>query len=115
MTETQLESAFVRWANSLDIRAFKGATANMKGFPDRFVHLPNGGGTVYVEFKGTSSYGLSPTQKWWKKYLLASSPHRYYIVDTPEKLQELIEICTALMQNGHRITALECAIIKKEC
>ena len=32
MTEKQLERAFVRWANSLDIRAFKGATANMKGF-----------------------------------------------------------------------------------
>ena len=50
MTEKQLESAFVRWANSLNIRALR-SSCEYEGFPDRFVHLPNGGGTVYVEFK----------------------------------------------------------------
>ena len=61
------------------------STANMKDFLTAS-YIYRTVWTVYVEFKGTSA-GLSPTQKWWKNYLLASSPHRYYMVDTPEKLQ----------------------------
>jgi len=75
--EEYLESAFVKWCKQRDIVPIKGPAQTAKGFPDRFCQLPNGGGTIYVEFKGSSKYyDLTPMQVWWKDYIRASSPGR---------------------------------------
>jgi hypothetical protein len=107
MTEKQLESSFVRWCQYKKIVAIKGPAATAKGFPDRFLQLPNGGGTVYVEFKGTSYYGLAPLQLWWKEYIINSSPHRYFLVDNEEDLEQLKSTCEKFISIGPKLIAFE--------
>lgn len=99
--EKRYEQDFCRWCSAQDMKALKGPTANSGGFPDRFVQLKNGGGTVYVEFKGTSDYyGLSERQLWWCDYLKASNPHRYFVVSDQETLERLKRACLVFMEIG---------------
>ena len=105
--EQALESNFVKWCKEKEIVAIKGPSATAKGFPDRFLQLPNFGGTIYVEFKGTSYYDLTPIQVWWKNYLKASDPLRYFVIDTKEDLENLKLRCEQFMQIGAQIVEYE--------
>lgn len=105
--EQYLESNFKKWCDENDIIPIKGPSSIVKGFPDRFVQLPNGGGTVYVEFKGSSYYDLTPLQVYWKKYLLKSSPNRYFKIDTKEQLEQLKQTCLAFIEIGKQLTEFE--------
>lgn len=105
-TEKLLERNFVKWCKDRDIVAIKGASHLAKGFPDRFLQLPNRGGSIYVEFKG-DFVGLSPIQEWWRDYLRASSPHRYFVVDTPDKLERLKAVCEMFIDAGPELYKLE--------
>jgi len=110
--ERKLEQNFVRWCKEKDIIPIKGPTQNTKGFPDRFFQLPNHGGTLYVEFKGSNNYGLSPMQQWWATYLKQSSPHRYFVVDTLETLERLKRACETFIRLGPDLYEAEMTIIK---
>ncbi len=105
--EQALERDFVKWCNERDIVPIKGPSATAKGFPDRFIQLPKGGGTIYVEFKGTSYYDLTPIQQWWKQYLLSSNPFRYFVIDTKEDLEVLKELCLHFIAIGTKLVAYE--------
>lgn len=107
ITEKKLESDFVRWCQRKQIVAIKGPVMTTKGFPDRFLQLPNGGGTIYAEFKGTSYYTLTPLQVWWKDYILKSSPHRYFLVDNEEDLERLKAACEKFIAIGPELVAFE--------
>lgn len=111
MTEKYLESNFVKWCNEKDIVPIKGPVTTSKGFPDRFLQLPKGGGTIYVEFKGTSYYSLTPLQEWWREYLLLSSPNRYFLVDNVEDLKNLKIRCLSFMALGKRLVDYETAVL----
>lgn len=111
--EKKYERAFMSWCSERDMKAIKGPTANSGGFPDRFVQLRCNGGTIYVEFKGTSDYDLTPRQVWWKHYIKASSPHRYFVVDSPESLEYLKYACEILMEIGPELVAYERELIIK--
>lgn len=106
-TEKKLEVAFVVWCQRKQIIAIKGPANTAKGFPDRFLQLPNGGGTIYVEFKGTSYYTLTPIQVWWKDYILRSSPHRYFLVESEEDLEKLKAACEKFIEIGPELVAFE--------
>ena len=110
--EKRLENNFVEWCKKRDIIAIKGPAQTAKGFPDRFLQLPHGGGSIYVEFKGDSYYGLSKIQKWWKKYIKDSSPHRYFIVDDMKSLDRLKRACEFFMKHGEAMTNMELEYIK---
>lgn len=112
MTEKYLESNFVKWCRDQQIEPIKGPVATSKGFPDRFLQLPKGGGTIYVEFKGSSDYGLTPLQEWWKEYLLESSPNRYFVVDNKEDLEELKMRCREFIVIGKTLTSLETNLLQ---
>ena len=105
--EKTLEFSFVKWCRDHRIAALKGPVGLSKGFPDRFAMLPDGGGTIYVEFKGTSYYDLTEIQKWWQKYLLKCDPHRYFVVTTKEELAQLEEACLAFMEIGPKLVEYE--------
>lgn len=111
--EKRLENNFVTWCRARDIEPIKGPTATSKGFPDRFLQLPKGGGTIYVEFKGSSYYSLTPLQQWWKQYLLESNPNRYFVVDTEEDLAKLKIRCETLIMIGSTLVAQERELIEK--
>lgn len=112
MTEKYLENNFVKWCRDQEIEPIKGPVATSKGFPDRFLQLPNGGGTIYVEFKGTSYYSLTPLQVWWKEYILVSSPNRYFMVDNKEDLEALKVKCKAFMSIGKELTMYETSLLR---
>lgn len=95
--EKPLERKFCEWLKSIGGEPVKGPSYTNKGIPDRIAVLPNGGGTVWVEFKGGTSYQLQPMQVWWKDLLIASDPHRYFCVDTKEDLDNVIAACKKLM------------------
>lgn len=105
--EKRLEDNFVKWCKSKGMEPMKGPVGLSKGFPDRFVQLPMLGGTIYVEFKGSSYYGLSPMQEWWKEYILSSSPNRYFVVDDDEDLARLKRRCEHLISIGAAVTTYE--------
>lgn len=105
--EKYLENKFVKWCKDNDIIAIKGPTATTKGFPDRFLQLPYNGGTVYVEFKGTSYYDLTPLQLWWKEYLMKSNPNRYFFVKDEAGLDDLIKTCEKFMAVGNAVVEYE--------
>lgn len=114
MTEKQLETKFVKWCKSKEIVPNKGPAQMIKGFPDRFIQLPNSGGTVYVEFKGTSNYyGLTQIQEWWANYLKNSDRVRYYLIEDERQLERLIRICEALIKVGFKIVQYEIELIKE--
>lgn len=94
--EKPLERKFVKWINSIGGEAVKGPSNTNRGIPDRIVVLPNGGGTIWVEFKGGTYYQLTPTQVWWKDLLMSSDPKRYFLVDNQEDLDKLINTCKRL-------------------
>jgi hypothetical protein len=110
-TESRLEHNFCDWCKAKQIVPVKGPSQIVKGFPDRFMQLPNGGGTIYVEFKGTSYYGLTPIQVWWKNYLIASSPNRYFLVETDEQLDALKARCLRFIAIGAKLTAYETELL----
>lgn len=111
-TEAKLESKFVQWCNQRDIKPIKGPTATSKGFPDRFLQLPSGGGTIYIEFKGDNTYySLSPLQEWWARYIRNSNPNRYFIVDSDEALEHVINMCEVLITIGAQVIAYEQELI----
>lgn len=112
-TEKRLESIFVRWCQSKEIVAIKGPVVTSKGFPDRFLQLPKHGGTIYVEFKGTSYYDLTPLQEWWRDYIKASSPNRYFLIATDEELDVLKERCEFFIKYGNVITEVETNLLKE--
>jgi hypothetical protein len=112
-TEKRLETNFVAWCKSKGIYAMKGPTGTSKGFPDRFLQLPNLGGTIYVEFKGSSYYGLTPLQEWWKEYISSSSPHRYFVVDTDEDLEKLKRKCEHFISIGSAVHAYEIQLLER--
>ena len=101
--EKYLESKMVRWCNDHGAKAIKGPAYMEAGIPDRIIVLPHGGGTLWVEFKGGTAYGLTPIQQWWKKLLLDSDPKRYFCIDTKEQLEDLINYCLTLMQQNDNI------------
>lgn len=103
VTEKRLETKFVKWAKEHGAMTVKGPTAQSKGFPDRIVILPNGGGTLYIEFKGSSYYGLTPLQEWWKETLLASNPNRYFVVDSEHTLTHVITVAEAFIEAGNTL------------
>lgn len=95
--EKPLEKKFCEWLKSIGGEPVKGPSFTNAGIPDRINVLPNGGGTIWVEFKGGTEYQLTPIQQWWKRLLLNSDPTRYFVVDTKEDLEKLIETCKSLM------------------
>lgn len=105
--EAYLENNFVKWCRDQQIEPIKGPVVTSKGFPDRFLQLPKGGGTIYVEFKGTSSYGLTPIQEWWRAYILDSSPHRYFVVKDKTQLEHLKVCCMKLIEIGPALIEAE--------
>lgn len=112
--EKKYEKNFMAWCSERDMKAIKGPTTNSGGFPDRFVQLTDCGGTIYVEFKGTSDYyNLTPRQVWWKDYLKASNPHRYFVVDSPESLERLKRACLIFMEVGPALVEYEKQLILK--
>lgn len=111
--EKKLEKAFVKWCRERDIEPIKGPTATSKGFPDRFLQLPNGGGTIYVEFKGSSSYSLTPLQEWWSTYLKDSNVNRYFLVESETDLEALKKTCLNLIKIGPGVIAYEKQVLSK--
>jgi hypothetical protein len=111
VTESSLETNFCKWCKEHDIIPIKGPVAQSKGFPDRFVQLPNGGGTIYVEFKGTSNYDLTPMQRWWGEYLKNSNPNRYFTVSTPEELNMLKQRCLEFIAIGDPLVSYETKLL----
>ena len=105
--EKSLEASFVKWCRDHEIAALKGPVGLSKGFPDRFAMLPNGGGTIYVEFKGTSYYDLTEIQRWWQKYLLNSDPHRYFVVKDKLELAQLQQACLVFIEIGDKLVDFE--------
>lgn len=112
--EKRLEADFVKWCQFKQIVAIKGPVMTAKGFPDRFLQLPKGGGSIYVEFKGTSYYDLLPLQKWWEEYLMGSNPHRYFLVDDDEKLDYLKKMCEKFIRIGSILVAVEHSLLKED-
>lgn len=115
MTEKALEQRFVKWCQSKDIIPIKGPSMIVKGIPDRYIQLPNGGGTVYVEFKGTSYYGLQPMQEWWKKYLTAADPHRYFLIENLDELEAMFAKLEALIAIGPDLVSYTSALLAERC
>lgn len=111
--EKRLEKNFCDWARDLDIVPVKGPANTARGIPDRFMGLPHGGGTIWVEFKGSSYYGLQPMQKWWRDYLIDSSPNRYFVVDNDEDLEHLKSMCMKFIRIGKDLTAYESILLKE--
>ncbi len=111
--EKRLENNFVKWCRERDIEPIKGPTATSKGFPDRFLQLPTGGGTIYVEFKGSSYYSLSTLQQWWKNYIQQSSPNRYFVIDTEEQLALLKQRCEQFIAIGPQLVKYEYELLKQ--
>ena len=97
--EKYLERKFCLWLKSKGGEPVKGPSYTNKGIPDRIAVLPRGGGTLWIEFKGGTSYQLTPMQKWWKNLLLSSDPERYFCVDTKEDLERLIQRCESLIDS----------------
>lgn len=95
--EKPLERKFCKWLKSIGGEPVKGPSFTNKGIPDRICVLPKGGGTIWVEFKGGTYYQLTPIQMWWRDKLIDSDPNRYFMVDTDEDLEKLIETCKSLM------------------
>lgn len=96
MLENVLENKFVDYVKDIGGRAVKGPAFQYKGIPDRIAILPNGGGTVWVEFKN-GEYQLQPLQQWWKSLLVNSDPNRYFVVDSYEALDKCIQACNNLI------------------
>lgn len=105
--EKALESAFVKWCDSIGGKAVKGPSFMYKGIPDRIAYLPSGGGTVWIEFKGGTYYSLTPMQKEWRDVLIDSNPNRYFVVDTKEDLAYLKKVCEQFIKNGADIVKYE--------
>ncbi len=112
--EKRLEADFVRWCQSKEIVAIKGPVMTSKGFPDRFLQLPKGGGTIYVEFKGTSYYDLAPLQAWWKEYLMDSNPHRYFLVTNDDELDYVKKMCDKFIKIGSILIEVEHNLLKED-
>jgi hypothetical protein len=112
-TEKKLERDFCDWAKERDIVPVKGPANLAKGIPDRFLQLPRGGGTIYVEFKGTSYYGLSKIQEWWMHYLLDSNPNRYFVIDNVAELEELKQKCLDFIAIGKELVDYETKLLKE--
>lgn len=110
--EKYLENKFVEWCDQIGGKAFKGPAMQYKGFPDRIAILPNYGGTVYVEFKGGTEYGLTAMQKHFGRLITSSDPARYFIVDTKEDLDFLIDCCKRFMTIGDMIVQAEHKALK---
>lgn len=108
--EKYLERKFVEWVDSVGGLAMKGPAALYKGVPDRIAILPYGG-TVWVEFKGGTEYGLTAMQKCFKDMLVKSDRTRYYVVDNKDDLASVIAICKCLINHGKHIEHTECKII----
>lgn len=98
--EKPLERKFCTWLKSIGGEPVKGPSYTNKGIPDRIAVLPNGGGTVWIEFKGNTYYQLTPIQQYWKELLLNSDPERYFVVDTQEDLQKVIEACKSFIDRN---------------
>jgi hypothetical protein len=111
--EKRLESNFVAWCKAQDVLAIKGPANMAKGIPDRIVIIPNFGGTLWVEFKGDDTYySLTPMQVWWKKILQHSDPQRYFVIDTPERLEKLKKRILEFMQIGKALVEYEKNLLK---
>ena len=100
MLEKTLEKKFVEAISAMGGRAVKGPAYQYKGIPDRIAVLPNGGGTVWVEFKN-GVYTLQPLQLYWKNLLTGSDPDRYMIVDSEESLTNCINKCKSFCKKGN--------------
>lgn len=100
--EKYLERKFCEWVRSIGGMAVKGPSYDYKGIPDRIIILPNGGGTVWIEFKGNTYYQLQPKQVWWKDLIVSSDPNRYFLVDTKEDLTKTIEACQRLIDTAQQ-------------
>lgn len=100
--EKYLERKFNDYIKSIKGMSVKGPSYMYTGIPDRIVVLPNGGGTLWVEFKGGTYYQLQPMQKVWRDILINSDPNRYFLVDNKEDLQNLIETCERLIDTSNK-------------
>lgn len=99
--EKYLERKFNDFIKSIKGMSVKGPANMYTGIPDRIAVLPNGGGTIWVEFKGGTYYQLQPMQVWWKDLLVDSDSSRYFLVDTKEDLDKLIETCKRLIDTSN--------------
>lgn len=112
-SEAALKKDFSDWCQFRDIQPLYMPRSISKGFPDRYIQLPSGGGTFYVEFKGSSIYyGLDAMQKWWQKKLLDSSPHRYIVVDDEESLAKAKQMCLDLIKIGPNVIEYEAILLR---
>lgn len=110
--EQYLEDNFVKWCKEQHIEAIKGPTMMSRGFPDRYCILPNFGGTIYVEFKGSDLYyDLTPLQQWWRRILLGSDSNRYFVIYTKEELEQLKQKCLDFMAVGKQIVEFESKVL----
>ena len=100
--EKYLERKLCEWVRSIGGEPVKGPSYTNKGIPDRILVLPKGGGTVWVEVKGGTYYQLTPIQQWWKELLIDSDPNRYFVIDTKEDLNNLIETCKRLIDTSNK-------------
>ena len=100
--EKYLERKLCEWVRSIGGEPVKGPSYTNKGIPDRILVLPNGGGTVWVEVKGGTYYQLTPIQKWWKDLLMNSDPDRYFMIDTKEDLDKVIETCKRFIDTSNK-------------
>ena len=100
--EKYLERKFNEYIKSIKGMSVKGPSYMYTGIPDRIVVLPNGGGTLWVEFKGGTYYQLQPMQKVWRDILINSDSNRYFLVDNKEDLQNLIETCERLIDTSNK-------------
>ena len=112
-TESALEKNFSAWCQVRDIIPIKGPSMFAKGIPDRYVQLPDGGGTIYIEFKGTSYYGLTAMQRMWKDYLINSSPNRYFLVENTDELDALKKRCLEFIDIGKELVSYETSLLEK--
>lgn len=113
ISEPRLKNRWKAWADGVGAKNIPGPTGQSKGFPDRLVLLPQGGGTIYIEFKGTSYYSLTPLQEWWKKTILDSSPNRYFLIDSLESLERTIEAASTFIVMGKELSEFERSCAKK--
>lgn len=98
MLEKTLETKFVKYIQGIGGKAVKGPAYQYKGIPDRIGILPNGGGTVWVEFKN-GKYKLQPIQEHWRDIIINSSPDRYFVVDSEEALENCITKCNNFIRS----------------
>lgn len=88
VSEKDLERRFVEMVTRYGGIAYKMQNVYQSGFPDRVVFMP-GGGVYFVEFK--SGGGTMSRMQVYVREKLTRMGYRYYVVDSREKLSEVLK------------------------